>query len=62
VASSALECKMQPRARAQDGGRHCSQKLEGKPALISGGDSGIGRAVAVAFAEEGADVAYCLSQ
>ncbi|MDA8369329.1 MAG: SDR family oxidoreductase [Nocardiopsaceae bacterium] len=31
--------------------------LEGKKALIAGGDSGIGRAVAVAFAKEGADVA-----
>ena len=34
-----------------------SKKLEGKVAIITGGDSGIGRAVAVLYAREGADIA-----
>ena len=36
-----------------------SGKLEGMAAIVSGGDSGIGRAVAVLFAREGCDVAIC---
>lgn len=50
---------MRPRPRAQDPKHRGSGKLAGKVALITGGDSGIGRAVAIAFAKEGADV--CVS-
>jgi len=41
---------------------HAAGKLEGKIALITGADSGIGRAVAIAFAKEGADVAVVFNE
>ena len=52
-----LESKMSPRPRYLAPTYRGSGKLLNQAALITGGDSGIGRSVAVLYAREGADVA-----
>lgn len=52
-----IESEMQPRPISIDPNYKGSGKLAGKTAIVTGGDSGIGRSVAIYFAKEGADVA-----
>jgi NAD(P)-dependent dehydrogenase (short-subunit alcohol dehydrogenase family) len=56
VKQPGIEEKMRPQPEYLASYYQGSEKLKGKTALITGGDSGIGRAVACAFALEGADI------
>jgi hypothetical protein len=51
-----VEWLMVPRPISETNTYRATGKLQGKVAIISGGDSGIGRAVAYAFAKEGANI------
>ena len=54
-----VEAAMEPKADHGETTYQGRGRLQGRKALITGADSGIGKAVAIAFAREGADV--CIS-